>query len=384
VVNDATFFLSHRLSIAQAACREGWDVAVVTPPGPAVVEIERQGLRHYSVPLSRSGIRFDQEILSITNLYRLYRRLKPDIVHHVTIKPVLYGGLAARFAGVPAVVTAISGLGSVFSGSDTRSRLLRLFIKRLYRVVIRHPITRVIVQNPEDRSHILAMGAAVPADTVLIRGSGVDLQQFYPQPEPPGIPIALMAARMLRDKGVEVFVQASRLLKQRGCSLRCALAGDPDPGNPDSISKDQLQSWHDAGHIEWWGRQNDMPSTLAAAHIICLPTHYGEGVPKVLLEGAACGRPLIATDAPGCREVVIPEVNGLLIPTRNPVALADALERMSKDPSLRIRMGVESRKMAEAAFGLDQVVQTHMTIYRELLSQAAAKKTLCPSSENNA
>jgi glycosyltransferase involved in cell wall biosynthesis len=367
VVNDAAFFLSHRLPVAQAARTAGWEVHIATAPGPAVVEVEAAGFQHHPIPLTRGGLRPDAEIRTFAALCRIYHRLRPDLVHHVTIKPTLYGGLAARLTGVPASVSAISGLGYVFSSKTWRARLLRFLVTRFYRLALHHPNSRVIVQNPSDRQVIEATGAVEANTVTMIRGSGVDLQKFQPQPEPHGTPIAMMAGRMLREKGVDVFAESATLLRGRGCNVRCVLVGPADPNNPSSFTETELQALNDTSTVEWWGERADMDAVIAQASIICLPTHYGEGVPKILLEAAACGRAIVATDIPGCREVVTHDRNGLLIPARDPVALADAIETLVTDAARRRQLGAAGRRRAESEFSVDDVVAAHLCIYQALL-----------------
>jgi glycosyltransferase involved in cell wall biosynthesis len=372
VVNDAGFFLSHRLPVALAARAAGWEVHLATPAGVAVEAIRRHGFPHHPVPISRGGLGPCGELRTVVALCRLYRTLRPDLAHHITIKPVLYGGIAARLTGVPAVVAAVSGLGYVFSSPSWRARLLRRPVRGLYRIALRHPNSHVIVQNPADRETLLLLRAVEAANLTIVRGSGVDLERFRPSPEAAGKPIVLMAARMLHEKGVGVFVECARLLRQRSCAVRCVLAGAPDPGNPSSLSEAELQALHRAGDVEWWGQRDDMEAVLSQARIVSLPSYYGEGMPKVLLEAAASGRAIVTTDVPGCRDVVEHGGNGLLVPPRDPVALADAIQTLLENPTLRRRLAESGRKRAEAEFSERSVVQAHLQIYADLARGRAA------------
>jgi glycosyltransferase involved in cell wall biosynthesis len=366
VVNDAPFFLSHRLPIALAARTAGYDVHVATPEHPRRTEIEQQGLSFHPFPLTRSSASPGSELGSIRSLMALYRNVRPDLVHHVTHKPVLYGSIAARLTKVPAVVNAISGLGYAFIATGWKAGLRRRLMLSAYRAAFSHPNCRAIFQNPEDVALFRDAGVLSPGQYILIPGSGVELDRFVPTPEPPGPPLIVLGSRMLWDKGIGEFVEAARVLRSRGIVFRAALVGEPDPGNPRSLTESQLRAWNDEGIVEWWGRRSDMATVFASCSIACLPSTYREGVPKVLLEAAACGRPIVTTDAPGCRVVARPEDNGLLVPPGDAASLASALERLLLDAPLRARMGARSRAIAEAEFGIQSVVDATLALYSSL------------------
>lgn len=367
VVNDANFFLSHRLPLALAAQGEDFEVHVATPLSDDVEKIHAAGFTFHPIPLTRRGAHMGEELASVIALYRLYRKVKPDLVHLVTIKPVLYGGIAARLASVPAVVSAVTGLGYVFIAQGLKASLLRTAVKGTYRFALGHANGRVIFQNPDDRSSFLMSKLVDTRQTVLIKGSGVDMAQFSPAPESPGAPLVVFAARMLWDKGVGEFVDAARRLCDRGIKARFALVGDTDSGNPAAVPKSQLESWQQSGVVEWWGQYTNMPMVFAQSHIVALPSAYGEGVPKVLIEAAASGRPIVTTDTPGCREIVRHGENGLLVPVRNVAALAEALRRLIEDAELRRRMGAKGREIAMAEFSVERVVGETLDVYRQLL-----------------
>jgi len=381
VVNDAPFFLSHRLPLAVGAREAGYDVHVLTPDHPRAAEIAAAGLSFHPVPLLRGGASLRSEIQSIRALTRLYRGLRPDIVHHVTHKPIIYGSLVARFVGVPAVVNAISGLGFAFAAEGWKAEVRRRLILAGYRVAFGHTRCWGIFQNRDDAA-LFERGRIIEAGTyTLVTGSGVDLGEFIASPEPEGTPVVVLAARMLWDKGVGDFVEAARLLKSRGVALRAVLVGEPDPRNPRSVSRDQLEQWVRDGVVEWWGRREDMAAVMASAHVVCLPSSYREGVPKVLLEAAASGRPVVTTDVPGCRDVVRSEWNGIVVPPRDEIALAGAIQRLVGDSELRKRMGTRNRSMAEAEFGVERVVAATLEVYRELLAgppNAPMPREQCP------
>lgn len=366
VVNDAAFFLSHRLTIAIAARNKGFDVHVATPEGSATDTIVKKGFTYHSIPLTRKGGKSWQELNSLFALMSLYHRLKPDIVHHVTIKPIIYGGIAANLTRVPAVVNAVTGLGYVFIARGVKAYLLRSAVKLGYRIALGHKNQRIIFQNPDDSRTFLDAGIVIPQDIVHIKGSGVDMSLFTPLPEAPGSPTVILASRMLRDKGVEEFVIAAGSLQKKGVKAKFVLVGDTDSGNPAAVPEAQLEAWKSSGVVEWWGHHKDMPTVFARAHIVCLPS-YREGLPKVLIEAAACGRAIITTDTPGCREIVRHGENGLLVPVRDSKALADALQILIENPALRAQMGARGRQIAVAEFSQDQVTKETLSVYHDLL-----------------
>ena len=371
VFNDAGFFLSHRLPVARAARQAGFDVHVATPPSAAAERIAANGFGWHAIPLSRRSTRPLRELGTIRALMALYRQLAPDLIEHATIKPVLYGGLAARLTRRPAVVTWMTGLGYAFITSGRAASLGRRLLGRWYRWVLRRPGVRVIFENPDDRQIFLERGWVEPSGAHLIKGAGVDPAQFTPAPEPGGVPVVALPCRMLRDKGVGEFVAAARAVAEGGRAVRFALIGALDPGNPAAVSESVLRNWVDAGAVEWWGPRDDMPAVLRGATLVCLPS-YREGLPKVLVEAAACGRAIVTTDVPGCREVVRDGVNGLLVPVRDAAALAKAIGELLDDPARRHAMGAAGRVLMEREFSEEQVVSATLEIYREVLGPCAS------------
>jgi glycosyltransferase involved in cell wall biosynthesis len=370
VVNSEWYFWSHRLSLAKALRDAGCDVVVAASVERGYDEsIVAEGLRFIPLRLQRRSIAPYRELASIWELFQLYQRERPDLVHHLTIKPVLYGSIAAKAARIPLVINAIPGLGYMFLGSGWHDGLRQQATLAAYRVALSGQQTRVIFQNPDDRA-LFVSRRVVPIDrTVLIRGSGVDVSQFVPSPEQSGLPIVLLASRLLWDKGVGELVEASRRLKKDGIACRVVLAGVPDPGNPKAIPVSLLECWQAEGVVEWWGLRNDMPEVLKAASIVVLPSSYPEGIPKILLEAAAAGRPIVTTDTPGCREIVRHGDNGLLVPPFEPVALAQALHRLLQDPVLRAQMGKRGRAIVTSEFSEEQVIKETLSVYSELLRE---------------
>jgi glycosyltransferase involved in cell wall biosynthesis len=304
---------------------------------------------------------------TIRAIVRLLCSAKPDLIHNVTIKPVLYGSLVARILHSPATVNAISGMGYVFIAPGLKGRIERIPINLAYRVALAGSRTRVIFQNPDDIESFIS-NELVDEKIALIRGSGVDVNKFVPAPEPPGIPVVMLASRLLIDKGVIEFIEAARLLRDWKISCRVVLVGDPDPGNPASIPEKELRSWEEQGWIEWWGYKTEMERVLPLASVIVLPS-YREGLPKVLLEAAAVGRPIVATDVPGCREIVKDGENGLLVSPRDGSSLAYAIRRLVENPEERVRMGSVGREMVVNEFSTEKVVGRTLSIYEELLGE---------------
>lgn len=367
VVNAPEFFLSHRLPLALAARATGYEVHVATADGAAVETIRGWGLRHHRLPIARSSQNPVTELGSVWALVRLFRRLRPDLVHLVTIKPVLYGGMAARLAGVPAVVAAVSGLGTVFVAQSRMARARRGLVSVLYRLAFRQKRLAVIFQNPDDRDGLLTIGALEPRHVRMIRGSGVNLADYPMVVEPRGTPVVVMAARLLRDKGAFEFVEAARLLRERGVAVVMRLIGAPDPGNPTSVTEAELKAWADEEIVELPGFRTDIAQQYAAANIVCLPSFYGEGLPRTLVEAAACGRAVVTTDHPGCRDAIRPDETGLLVPVKDASALADALQALIEAPERRMHMGAAGRRLAEEVFSIEKIAEQHLAIYRELL-----------------
>lgn len=361
VVTEDWYFVSHRLSLAVAAKKSGFDVAVATRASDDSDTIRNAGIRLIPFNLSR---RHGNPLRELSALIRLYYRERPDIVHHVALKPIVYGSLSAKIAGVPAQVNAVAGLGWLFSTESGLMRMVRPAVRKILTWLLNAKGTLTIVQNPEDRA---LLARYLPQTRLrLIRGAGVNPASYTPASPPSGPVRIVLAARMLWDKGVGDFVEAARILTEEGICARFVLVGDPDPGNPASIPVEVLRTWDGANGIEWWGRRSDMPAVFQSAHIACLPSAYKEGLPKVLLEAAACGLPMVTTDAPGCREVVRHGENGLLVPVHDVDALARALRRLIQEPELRAAMGRRGREIVLEEFSEDRIIAETLAVYHEL------------------
>jgi glycosyltransferase involved in cell wall biosynthesis len=368
VVTEDWYFWSHRLAVARAARDAGFEVHVATHVATHEREIEAEGFRLHPTRLRRGWQGPLEEFRALLELTVLYRRIRPALVHQVALKPVLLGGLAALFAGRPPIVNALAGRGYVFSSSTVKARLLRPILRSTLRLLADGGNRRTIVQNADDAAFLIGSRFVAAPRVVLIRGSGVDVSRFSPGPEPPGPVAVALVSRMLWEKGIAEIVEATRLARERR-ELRTLLVGPVDPDNPGSVTEAQLRAWADSGCIEWTGPIDDIPDLWRRVHIAVLPS-YAEGLPRSLLEAAACGRPLIATDVPGCREIVLDGRTGLRVPPRDAKALADALVRLIDDPDLRARLGANARMLVESDFSDDRVTAATLEVYRELLTES--------------
>jgi len=376
LVNEAYFFLSHRIALAKAAQHAGYSVHVAVPDdhvwapvGFTNDDLRAFGFEVHIVPFSRRGTNLRQELASFLAVVQLLRRVRPDLLHAITIKPVLYGGLAARLFGVPGLVLALTGLGQAFIQRGLPGRLLKTAISLTIRLVAAHRNARVIFQNRDDLDTLCGAGTVSSAKAVLIRGSGVPLHEYSPQPEADGLIVFVLPARLLWEKGVGVFVDAAQKLRHCGLVVRCALVGDTKSSNPRAVPEETLRAWVAAGDVEWWGRREDMPAVYAASHVVVLPSTYGEGVPRALIEAAACARAIITTDHPGCREIVRHCENGLLVKPHDADALAAAMAMLAADADMRQRMGLAGRRMVEREFSEDFVVDATLRLYDDLLGR---------------
>jgi glycosyltransferase involved in cell wall biosynthesis len=367
IINTLEFLNSHRLPLVFEARSKGFEVHIITNLEISCGEQFTEFTYHH-VGFTRSGQNPFVELYSLFRIVTLLKKIRPDLVHLVTIKPVLYGGIAARIAGVKSVVAAISGLGSVFSASRSLVLLRLQMVKFLYRVALYHKSLAVIFQNIDDKEKLLSTKAVPLEKTHLIRGSGVSLADYPYIPEPEGVPVVSMAARLLREKGVCEFVGAARILKQRGVDVKMHVIGSPDPGNPSSVTIEEISAWEKEDVACFLGYRKDISTLYSQSNIVCLPSYYGEGLPKGLIEAAACGRAIITTDMPGCRDAIISDITGILVEPKDEISLADAIELIINDPVLRKSMGKAGRKLAKEAFTIEHVVHEHMNIYRKLMS----------------
>jgi glycosyltransferase involved in cell wall biosynthesis len=367
VANTDWFLYNYRLSQARFMRAQGIQVGLVSPPGVYVEHLKEAGFGWTEWPVARQSLLPWQEAGAVLRLGRIFADEKPDLVHAFTLKAALYSGLAARAMAGPRLAAGITGRGYLFLSRGLRARLARPIAVALMRLAFRTPRCACLFENELDRADFLARGITRAGQSYLIHGAGADVTRFAPAAEPPGPPVILFAGRLLWEKGIADLVEAGRILRARGLAFRLALAGEPDPGNPGSLSEADLRGWESAGEIEWWGFQARMEETFHRAHIVTLPTFYGEGAPTVLMEAAAAGLPLVATDHPGCAAVIHAGENGLLVPPRAPSALADALERLVVSASLRKQMGTAGRGFAEAEFSHERIHAETLKVYQALL-----------------
>lgn len=369
LLTEDWFFASHFLQRGLAAKAAGWRVVLVAHEGPATTAIRAAGIEVVAVDFIRRRINPFAELLFTLELAAVYRRLKPDLVHHIALKPIVIGGIAARLAGVAAVVNAPVGLGFVFSSDRLLARVLKPFVSLGLRLTLRAQRGRVIFENPDDLAALSASGMVNPADAVLIRGAGVDTTLFAPSPEQPPPVTVVLIARMIREKGVADFAAAARLLRGQAAFQ---LVGAPDPGNPNTVTEAELRGWEAEGILRWLGPRQDIAAILAGAHIACQPSSYREGLPKSALEAMAAGKPLIATDIPGCREAVVDGQTGILVPPRDPPALAHAIKTLIDDPALRARYGAAGRRRVEENFSDTIICAQTLLVYEALVPPRSA------------
>lgn len=373
LVTEDWYFLSHRLPLARAARDAGARVVVATRINDDRAALEAEGFTVAPIPFDRSGLNPVADLKTLAAIRRLYRRERPDLVHHVAMKPTLYGTLAALLEGVPQVVNAMAGMGFLFISQGLKARLLRPAIRGAMGWLNRRPRVSVIVQNDDDRA-LFREELGVPDGRIAtIRGSGVDVDALRPAAPPPvsdaAPPVALCLSRMLWDKGVGELVEAARLLKGRGVPLTIRLVG-PSDANPASIPREVIDGWVADGLVEAAGKTRDVAGEYARSHIAVLPS-YREGLPKSLLEAAACGRPIVATDAPGCREVCLEGETGFRVPVRSVEPLAEALERLARDAELRARLGAAARRLAEERFSVARITAETLALYAAKLRPAS-------------
>lgn len=364
VVNVDWFFLSHRKEIALEAQKVGYDVTIVTKGTGKISDIEKLGLKVIDLPMSRSGYNIFEELQTLNFLYKLYQREKPNIVHHVGLKTILWGTIAAKLAHIKGVVNAVSGLGTIFSEKSIYSKVILSILKFSHR----RKNLIVIFQNVEDKNLFLENEIITKEQSFTIRGSGINLNEFSYTPEPTsGKIIILLSARMIVEKGIFVLVDAAKELKKEYFdNIQFLLCGGIDD-NPNAISEKELNDICDGEYLQWLGYRTDVLDLLKNCHIVAFPSYYREGIPKSLIEAVAIGRPIITTNSIGCKETVIDGYNGFLIPQKNSIELADRLKQLINDTHLRTSMGINSRKLAEKHFSIDTVVEQHLEIYYRLL-----------------
>jgi len=364
VVTEDWYFCSHRLNLARAAQERGFAVHIATSVHSHGDKIRSLGFQlHPLLQLKRSNLSPWQDLKAVGELWRIYRKVRPDIVHHVALKPVLYGTLIARILRIKIIINALGGLGSLFISETSRMRGLQKIIIFLLRHLLNQKSQKLIVQNQEDYTLWQSKAQLSSARLILIPGSGVDIDHFKPRQHTPNlIPLIVCASRMLWDKGIGELASAARILKQKQLKFRLLLCGSIDDQNPSTIEKSTLINWQKEELLEWLGHIEDIAPIYQSADIAVLPS-YREGLPKTLLEAAACALPILTTDVPGCRDIVHHQVNGLLVPAKNSQAIADALELLIKNQSLCQFYGKSGRIRVEKEFADQLIIAQTLKLY---------------------
>lgn len=366
VTTEGRWLWLHWTGLLKAACAAGYDVTVVTRVGEHEEQFRELGFDFLNIDFGRGRLSPTINLRNLRRLYTIYRRIRPDLVHHVALQPTVLGSAAAFLAGIPAVVNTIAGMGHVLASGSLRSRLLKsLLLPTLGWVSCR---SHTIVQNPDDAKVFVRQLGAKAERVTVVRGVGVDLQRLTPSPEPEGPVRVAMVSRLLWTKGVGEFIEAASSVRKLRKNIIFTLVGVPDEGNPAAVPHCQVKAWVAANLVEWWGLQNDIAGVWSRSHIAALPSWYREGLPTSLLEAAACGRPIVTTDMPGCREAVRHGNNGLLVPIHDPQALSEAIITLADDPARRTAMGAAGRLLVEKDFGSLQINEETLEVYERALT----------------
>ncbi|MFY8327029.1 glycosyltransferase family 4 protein [Pseudoalteromonas sp. ZZD1] len=371
IVNVDWFFISHRLQIAKRALESGYEVTVACRFTEHKEKLVSMGFNVIDIPFNRSGGGVLSELNTIKIIRTVIENVKPRIIHAITIKPVLYTGLALKTVtkNIP-FVAAISGLGYVFTAKTARAKLTKFIASVFYKIALSQKYKTVIFQNTSDEEILTLITKLKATDKTLIKGSGADLSVYTYQPESTNTPVKIvMACRLLKEKGVYQYIDAAKIIKEKYPNTEFLLVGTPDLENPNTIRQSEINRWAEKRVITYLGHRNDIPAVFADSNIVCLPSFYGEGVPKVLIEAAACGRSIVTTDNPGCRDAVIEGETGFTVPIRDAIALATAILKLIEKPELRVTMGAKARVFAEKEFDVNSVVNKHFEIYNNLLGR---------------
>jgi len=371
ILNDIDWFWSHRLPLAKAILDKGWELNLATHNADKDVKLKDMNVTGWSLPKHGRGSDILNQLALMWGMYKNIKKCQPDIIHAITIRYAFYAGLVTRIMGYKPVVFTVAGLGSLYTAPGLKMKILRAFILPLIRFAFGGKQKFIIFQNPDDQQAMVSTNIVAKENTTVIRGSGVDITEFsyMPYEENDETPIILFTSRLLKEKGIEDFIEAARILKSENIDASFQVAGDVYPDNARSMTREEMQVAHDEGVINWLGQVSDMPDLLRRSMMVVLPSYYGEGVPKVLLETAAIGRPIITCDAPGCREAVVNDVNGVLVTPQSAQELAQEIKALIVDPERRARYGAAGRKRVEEDFHADFVVQKTMDVYTHLLEK---------------
>jgi glycosyltransferase involved in cell wall biosynthesis len=368
-ISEDWYFWSHRLPIAIAARDTGWEVYLVTRVSTFKERIQKENI--HLIPLTKFRRRLQspvKELLSFYEILKIYQKIKPDIIHQVAFKPVILGTVAARIAGIRRIIDAFAGMGFLFTSENKKKAIFKRLVFFFLRRIFDTERVYLIFQNAEDLNLMISERIISQDQAEIIKGSGVNLKAFHKSNEPPEPPIVLLPSRMLWDKGVGEFVQAAKIINSNGLRARFVLVGAPDPENPASIPTQKLKEWHTSKIVEWWGQQDDMPTIYDRAHIVCLPS-YREGLPKVLLEAGASGKPVVTANTTGCRDIIKDGKNGFLVEPLNPDELANAIKKLLDDAELRKTMGMRAMQIVEEEFSEEKIVNHTLSLYHKILKR---------------
>ncbi len=366
LVSEDWYFCSHRLNLAIEAINSGFSVYLLANINNERKLIEKCGIKIIPLKyLKRSRINIFGEFISLLEIYIKINKIKPNILHSVALKPVIYGSLSTLFSNNVKNINALGGLGFIFSSGTFKARILRPIVLNLLKFICNRKNNILILQNLDDYKFVYNKLKINQKNISLIKGAGVDCNKFKERKNNNKIPIILLASRMIWDKGIKEFYNAAKLIKKKGIKAKFILVGKPDQENPNSISLKQLNIWNNSGIIEWWGYRSDMVEVFKDVDIVVLPTFYGEGIPKVLIEGMACSKPIVATDMPGCRDLVIDGSNGILVKPKDFFDLAKALEKLILDPGLCKKMGAKGRALAVENYCQEKIFSKIINLYSD-------------------
>lgn len=371
VVNDLRYFFSHRLPIALEAEKIGYSISVIygSNKDEKLLKHKKTNFDYYFVPIERGSLNPFKEIKSIYLLFKYFKKNKSDLIHLVTLKPCLYVGLVARILKFKNILFAFPGLGIIFKSNKFKLRLIKFLLLPVFKYIFQNKNYLALFQNDDDQKVFINLNLTSKDKTRLTKGSGVDISKFKKTVEPPEPIVVTFASRLIYDKGITFFISAAKELIQKKTNIKFLVAGSTDEGNPNSIRKETIEQWKKIKEITFLGDVPNMFEVYEKSHIICLPSFYGEGLPKVLIEAASCGKAIITTDHPGCRDAVINKKTGLLIPIKDSEKLSDQIEYLALNHKLRKSMGTEGRKLAESQFSINLVVEQHMKIYDDILNK---------------
>lgn len=372
VVANTDWFIANFMSpFLTAHVRAGIEVIAASPSGVHGAELSRRGIRWEQIPMSRGRGSLRDNLATIASIRRRWREAEPDVTHFVTAKAVVLGNLALIAERSPRLINVLPGLGHAFSSRGLSSAVDRRMLHWGVGRAAARPGSMTVFHQQADEARMLGRSPADRGRTRIISGWGIDLARFSPVSVRQGPPLVVMVSRMLWAKGVEDFVKAAQICRDSYSGARFVLVGDPDLGNPGPVPTQQLEVWNRIGWVEWWRHRDDIPQVLAQASILVLPSRYGEGVPQALIEAAAMAIPIVASDLPGCREVVEDGRNGILVRPGDIQALAQAVLRLARDPELRRRMGRQGREIAQQRFGVDRIVAEYVDVYKGLALESA-------------